>query len=171
MAANDMLARAYLDEVRSQWRQCHHKLRHCTDQLTDEQLWHRASDGLNSIANLLLHLTGNIRQRMLSVVGGQADSRDRDTEFAARGSASNAQITAALDDVMRQTDELLARLTPDQLLETRRYRMLRGEVERTVLAVVLQTLVHLGGHTQEVIALTRRLLGDDYRFLEALPGR
>ncbi len=172
MPADDhLLACAYLDEARSQWRQCHHKLRHCVDQLSDEQLWYRGGDDFNSIANLLLHLSGNIRQRMLSIIGGQDDVRERAAEFAARGPLPKAQIVDELDDVMRQTDELLARLPAKRLLEMKRYRMLRGEVENSVLAVILQTLVHLGGHTQEIIALTRRLLGARYCFLEASPGR
>jgi hypothetical protein len=44
--------------------------------------------------------------------------------------------------------------------------MLRGEVEASVLAVILQTLVHVGGHTQEIVALTRQLLREEYRFME-----
>lgn len=169
--SDDCLARALLDDVRGQWRQCHHKLRHCAEQLSDEQLWHREREELNSIANLLLHLTGNIRQRMLSVIGGQPDARDRAAEFAARGPLPKASILSALDETMRQTDKLLAGLKAEELLQVRRYPMLRGEVEQSVLAVILQTLSHLAGHTQEVIALTRRQLGADYRFLEASAPR
>ncbi len=47
--------------------------------------------------------------------------------------------------------------------------MLRGDVEADVLTLILQTLVHLAGHSQEIVALTRRELGDAYRFLQAPP--
>ena len=44
-------------------------IRHCVDQLTDDQLWWRPSESMNSIANLLLHLCGNLRQWIVSGVG------------------------------------------------------------------------------------------------------
>jgi hypothetical protein len=42
--------------------------------------------------------------------------------------------------------------------------MLAGEVEKTLLAIILNTLVHVGGHTQEIVALTRVQLRERYRF-------
>jgi len=32
----------------------------CLDKLSEEQMWHRGGDHENSIANLLLHLAGNM---------------------------------------------------------------------------------------------------------------
>ena len=60
---------------------------------------------------------------------------------------------------------MLASLPNERLLETRRFHMLRGDVERPVVRVILQTLVHLGGHTQEIVALTRLQLRERYRFM------
>lgn len=168
-SADSAIGRAFLEEARGQLAQCRHKIHHCLAQLSDEQLWHRAGENFNSVANLVLHLTGNIAQRMLSVVGGEPDGRNRDAEFAARGPISQADLAAGFDDVVRRTDALFAALPPERLLETRRYRMLRGEVEGTVMTLILQTLIHVGGHTQEIVALTRLQLRDRYRFMEATP--
>jgi hypothetical protein len=44
--------------------------------------------------------------------------------------------------------------------------MLQGPVERDATLVIVQTLVHLGGHTQEIVTLTRQQLGERYRFLQ-----
>jgi hypothetical protein len=164
------LAAELLDAVRAQWRLCLDRIRHCVGQLSDEQLWHRDGDEYNSIGIRLLHLTGNVRERMLSVVGGEPGDRDRDSEFAERGPLPRNQILAPFEDVMRRTDELLASLPADRLLETRRFRMLRGDVDARVLTVILQTLVHLSGHSQEIVSLTRRELGDAYRFCSRRPN-
>jgi Protein of unknown function (DUF1572) len=161
------IGRQFLEEARTQLGQCHRKIRHCAEQLSDEQLWHRGGEQLNSIANLVLHLSGNIGQRFLSVIGGEADLRDRDAEFAARGSVSQSELLQRLDDVVLRADARLAALPSERLSEMRRYRMLRGDVEQNVMTVILQTLVHVGGHTQEIIALTRLQLGDAYRFMES----
>jgi uncharacterized damage-inducible protein DinB len=165
------LAAELLDSVRAQWQLCLDRIWHCVGQLSDEQLWHRHGDDFNSIGNLLLHLTGNVRERMLSVVGGEPGDRDRDAEFSERGPLPRNQILKPFEEVMRRTDELLASLPADRLLEMRRFRMLRGDVDARVLTVILQTLVHLSGHSQEIVSLTRRELGDAYRFLQSPPKR
>jgi hypothetical protein len=165
------IGRSLVAEARSQLAQSHRKIEHCLGQLSDEQLWHRAGENFNSIANLVLHLAGNISQRMLAVVGGEPDVRDRAAEFAERGPIAKAELWARFDDAVRRSDALLASLAPERLIETRRYRMLRGEVENTVLGVIVQTLVHVGGHTQEIVALTRLQLREVYQFLESSDRR
>ena len=45
-------------------------IRHCVDQLSDEQVWWRPAKRMNSIANLMLHLAGNIRQWIIAGVAG-----------------------------------------------------------------------------------------------------
>ena len=60
----------------------------------------------------------------------------------------------------------MAELPPERLLETRRYGMLRGEVEGNFVTIILHTLVHLGGHMQEIVTITRLQLRESYRFME-----
>src|SRR5687768_12062329 len=60
------------------------QIRHCIGQLSDEQLWWRPHPSMNSIANVLLHLAGNIRQWIISCVGSVPFDRDRPAEFADR---------------------------------------------------------------------------------------
>ena len=38
------------------------KIKHCLNQLNDEEIWRRPRPEMNSIANLMLHLAGNVRQ-------------------------------------------------------------------------------------------------------------
>jgi uncharacterized damage-inducible protein DinB len=164
------VTRVFLAEARRELADCRRKIQHCVDQLSDEQLWWRPNESSNSIANLLLHLAGNIGQRIGSVVGGAPDHRDRDREFSERGPMAKAEVVARLDDAMQRADATLAALPAERLLEMRRYPMLRGEVEGSVLGLIVQNLVHVGGHTQEIITLTRRQLGDRYRFMQTTPA-
>jgi hypothetical protein len=76
---------AFLAEGRRKLAACHQRIRHCVQQLTDAQVWWRPSEGHNSIANLLLHLCGNVRQWVVAGVSGMPDSRNRPQEFAERG--------------------------------------------------------------------------------------
>lgn len=169
-AASSPLDTEFIKAARSELAECHQKLRHCAMQLTDEQLWSRSDDSLNSIANLLLHLCGNLNERLVCVIHGQPAQRDRDAEFAARSTIAGSMLLEQLALTIARADEALEQLTPARLVETCRFRMLRGEVERPVVQVIVQTLVHLGGHTQEIVTLTRQLLGDRYRFLQSPPA-
>ena len=53
----------------------------CLARLTEEQIQHRSAAHENSIATLLVHLEGNIRQWILHGIAGQPDVRQRDAEF------------------------------------------------------------------------------------------
>jgi uncharacterized damage-inducible protein DinB len=162
----DEIGAAVLAEAHVQLENCRRKILHCVDQLNDDQLWWRAGENFNSIANLMLHLEGNVRQRILSLIGGQPDVRNRDQEFAERGPIPKEELAARLDDTLEQAAALVAGLPPDQLLETRRYTMLKGEVEGTFVAIILHTIVHVGAHTQEIVAVTRLQLREGYRFMQ-----
>jgi len=42
------------------------KIERCLEKLTDEQIWWRANEESNSIENLTLHLSGNVRQWIIA---------------------------------------------------------------------------------------------------------
>ena len=45
--------------------------------LSDDEVWWRPNEHSNSVGNMLLHLCGNIRQWIISGVGGMPDTRTR----------------------------------------------------------------------------------------------
>ena len=59
----------------------------CVAKLTPEQIWARGAENDNAVGNLMLHLSGNVRQWIICGVGGAEDRRDRDSEFAEIGRA------------------------------------------------------------------------------------
>ena len=136
------------------------KIEHCVDQLDDDGLWWRPTPRQNSVANLMLHLAGNVRQWIVSGIGGAADVRDRPREFAERSGRPKAEVLETLRGAVRDADAVLARLTADQLAQPRR---IQG-FETNVLAAVFDTVAHFRGHTQEIIHITRAAVGDRYRF-------
>ncbi|MGD0465025.1 MAG: DUF1572 family protein [Tepidisphaeraceae bacterium] len=136
------------------------KITHCVDQLTGDQLWWRPKPDMNSIANLMLHLSGNLRQWIVAGVGGESDIRNRPMEFADRSNRPKGEILGILADVVSEADKTLSRLTPDQLLSRRR---IQG-YDTTVLAAVTDTICHFRGHVQEIIHMTRIQLSEKYRF-------
>jgi hypothetical protein len=125
---------------------------------------------MNSIGNLLLHLSGNIAQRIQSTVDGAADTRDRPQEFAQRAPIAKADLIGRLDRVVQEADAVLAKLGADALTERRSYRGLDRVFEGTVLSTIMHSLLHLAGHAQEIVYVTRLQLGDDYVFQATAAG-
>ncbi len=158
------LALKYLADVRSELATDLMRIRHCLGQLNESQVWWRPSASMNSIGNLLLHLCGNLRWKFRAVIGGLPDDRDRPREFSERGPIPKEELLRRLEEEVAAADAALAGLTPSQLLEIRNYRMLSGEKRDTVQLVVLQTVLHLSGHAQEIIYITRLQLGEAYQF-------
>jgi hypothetical protein len=137
------------------------KIEHCVGQLSEEDVWWRPGDSLNSVANLLLHLSGNVRQWIVAGVGGAPDVRKRPEEFAARGSIAKAKL---LDDLRRTVEDAKAAIRASDAATIQRPRHVQhGDV--TGLDAVFNSVSHFVGHVQEVVHMTRVRRGEAYRFL------
>jgi hypothetical protein len=138
----------------------HNRIEHCLGQLTDEQVWQRTRPGLNSIGNLLLHLCGNVRQWIVAGIGGAPDNRNRPAEFAERGTIPKEELMHRLDAVVAEARRILMGVNSRQLADLRR---IQG-FDVTGAAAIFDSVPHFRGHTQEIVHMTRMLLGDAYRF-------
>lgn len=136
------------------------KIKHCLIQLSDDQLWWRQSDSMNSIANLLLHLSGNVRQWIVSGVGGAPDVRERQSEFDERRPIPKAELVQQLEDVVAEAQTVLSKVTAEEQL---RVRCIQG-FDCTGLQAIFDSVAHFRGHTQEIVHMTRCQLGDSYKF-------
>src|SRR5438045_194443 len=96
------------------------RIKHCLSQLTDEQLWWRPAPAMNSIGNLLLHLCGNLRQWIVSGIGGASDIRNRPTEFAERGPIAKDELLRRLEAVVEEAKGALTSQNASGLLKGRR---------------------------------------------------
>lgn len=137
-----------------------HKITHCLNQLSDENVWHRPRPEMNSIANILLHLCGNLRQWIIHGVGGSPDVRNRPAEFSDRSMKSKADLLRDFSEIISQCREVLAHVDPKSLLEVRHIQ--GGDVQ--LLPAIYDTMGHLQGHVQEIIHMTRVIVGPKYRF-------
>jgi uncharacterized damage-inducible protein DinB len=120
------------------------KIRLAVEALPEDALWWRANDQSNSVGNLLLHLTGNVRQWLVSGVGGAPDIRHRAAEFAAADGGSRAELLAALNAVFDELDAVFRRLTPETLLERRTIQARDVSVLDAIFICVEHFALHLG---------------------------
>jgi uncharacterized damage-inducible protein DinB len=143
------------------------KIKRCLDALPADAVWRRPDEGSNSVGNLLLHLSGNVRQWIVTNVGGGTDRRDRSGEFAAREGADAHALFAALRATLDEADAVLASLTSDRLLER---RTIQGR-DVTVLEAVYHVTEHFALHTGQIILLTKAYAPGRIQFYEDAGGR
>ena len=133
---------------------------HCLGQLTGDQVWWRPSPSMNSIGNLMLHLSGNVRQWITTGVGGAEDIRDRPLEFSEQGPIEADELMRQLPRTIEEAKQAIANASAEDLTGRRR---IQG-FELTGIAAVFHSVSHFRGHVQEIVHLTRAQLGDAYQF-------
>jgi len=131
------------------------KINLALEALDDEQVWRRANESSNSIGNLLLHLSGNVRQWIVSGVGGAEDARDRASEFAARGSVGKGELIELLKATLDEAVEVLSRVENECAAsgsDAPLQRMCKPQAyDVTVLDAVFHVVEHFSYHTGQII--------------------
>jgi len=161
------LARTFLARSRHYLvREYPTKIQRCLDVLPAAMLWRRDDATENSVGNLLLHLSGNVRQWIVSGVGGAPDARQRSKEFEASEGGAAADLMAALLVTLRDADAVLASLDESSLGEQRR---IQGR-DVNVLDAVYHVVEHFSMHTGQIILLTKRFAPVRVQFYEDAGG-
>lgn len=151
------VSRAFLDQSRRLLTDSYlPRIERCVEGLSGENLWWRANPQSNSIGNLILHLTGNIRQWIVSGLGGLPDVRARQREFDERGPLPAAELLSGIRMAVAEADRVLADVSPASLLEHRRIQ----SYDVTVLQAIYTAVEHFSMHTGQIILLTKMWKGD-----------
>lgn len=122
------------------------RVKKCLSMLTDEEVWYRPNNSSNSIGNLVLHLCGNVRQYIISGIGGQPDSRQRQQEFNEKGPLPIEKLVGMLDEVMKEVSVVLDQVKPKTLVEERRVQ----GFEENVTSILIHVVEHFSYHTGQI---------------------
>lgn len=155
---NTEIGQAYLSYCRR--RLTHEyllKVKSCLEELNEEDVWWRAHETDNSIGNLLLHLCGNVRQWIISGIGGREDVRDRPAEFAARGSMKKPELLRKFEDTVHEAGETLDRFDAGRLLEVRHIQ----QYDVTCLDAISHVIEHVSQHVGQIVYITKLRKGID----------
>jgi uncharacterized damage-inducible protein DinB len=120
------------------------QIRACLDVLSDEDVWWRPHEGANAIGNLVLHLAGSNRFYLGHAIGGGADVRDRDAEFAARGGQSKADVLRVYEEVGTTVRRVLDTVTPSRLTEITNATGRPSSFARILMHVTHHNALHIG---------------------------
>ncbi|MEP6714239.1 MAG: DUF1572 family protein [Terriglobia bacterium] len=155
------VASLFLNASAAKLRQSVNRIEVCLGKLTDDQIWARGHETENAVGNLILHLAGNVRQWIVSGLGGAADTRVREVEFATRSGIPAAELASLLKQVVDEGAAVIEGMTAERL--THVYDI-QGRTPTGVDAV-LNVVEHFGQHTGQIIYATKYLTGEDLKLM------
>jgi uncharacterized damage-inducible protein DinB len=129
----------------------------CLGKLSDQHVWQRQGAHENAVGNLVLHLSGNMRQWIMHGCGGAADVRVRDQEFSADGNMTAAQLIEHFDSTVREARAVIDSLPPERLIE----RTTPQGRDVSILEAIYQVVGHVQQHVGQIILLTKQMTGKD----------
>ena len=136
------------------------KIEHCVQQLSETQIWWRPESSCNSIGNLILHLSGNLRQWGVTPFTMAKDRRDRDAEFATQPQPKIRELLNTLRQTVADAKNEWDHLNCNQL---NRQVTIQG-FDVTLMHAIMHTSHHFVGHTHQIVMLTRMQLRSNYQF-------
>ena len=80
-------------------------------EISEDEVWQKPNPSLNSIANLMLHLCGNISQYVISSLGETEDKRNRDDEFSVTGGLTKDELFTKLESVVDDAKRVIFNVT------------------------------------------------------------
>jgi len=136
------------------------RIEKCLAQLNEEQVWRRPNGSSNSVGNQVLHLCGNIRQWVITGLGGRPDVRRRDEEFAATGGVGKAELLARLTATIEEAIAVVENLTEADVLTERPVQAYTHDG----MFILIHVTEHLSYHAGQIIFWTKALLDVDLDF-------
>jgi hypothetical protein len=129
------------------------QIRASVEKLTDEQLWWRPNEKSNSVANLIIHVSGSLDHYLNFSIGGFPYKRDRDREFATRETMTRAQLLERFDGMVARAEKTFEAITPESLgspsADPEKYTFLIEDL--------ISIATHISGHTNQIMWITKML--------------
>ncbi|NJN78946.1 MAG: DUF1572 family protein [Saprospiraceae bacterium] len=134
------------------------------EELSEEDIWRKPNNSLNSIGNLILHLCGNIQQYAVASLGEKPDTRKRDAEFEAEGGFSKIELLNLLTERVEVAKKTISNATVEQLITK---RIVQG-FNFSGIGIIIHVVEHYSYHTGQIAFWTKLLKNRDLGFYEGL---
>lgn len=132
----------------------------CLEQLSEEQVWEKPNESSNSIANLILHLCGNITQYGIASIQNLEDERKRDEEFSTESGYTKEELIKKLEDTISDAKRAFYDAPLKELL---RKRNVQG-FNFSGVGNIIHVTEHLSYHTGQIALWTKILQNKDLGF-------
>ncbi|MBD79588.1 MAG: hypothetical protein CL840_11780 [Crocinitomicaceae bacterium] len=136
------------------------RIKVCFSQLNEKQLWHKPNSQTNSVANLVLHLRGNITQYIHSSIGNEPDNRQRDLEFSTQSGISKVELLEKITECVTKANRIIEQTDKQRLLNREKVQ----GFEMAGMGNLIHVAEHLSYHTGQIALLTKLMTEKDLGF-------
>ena len=133
-------------------------------EISEEELWKKPNASLNSIANLILHLCGNITQYVISSLGETEDIRNRDLEFSTNRGANKLELFKKLEETVDTAKRVIFDASQEQLLKV---RSVQG-FSFSGIGIIIHAVEHYSYHTGQIAFWVKQLKNTDLGFYDGI---
>ena len=136
------------------------RIKICLDKISEDEAWWSPNSSTNSIANLIIHISGNIQQYIISGLGGKPDTRKRDKEFSTKGGMDTLTLLSLIDSTANEAADIIRNLNANTLEESfslQGYRM-------TGLEGIIHVTEHFSYHTGQIALITKMIANQSLGF-------
>src|SRR5690349_7532492 len=133
------MARLFLSYSVEKLRQLEGRIQYCLERLSEDEVWWRGAEECSSVANLVLHLCGDVRQWILASIGGQPDQRHRDAVCASRGDTSISELRGLLKKTVDPAVNAIEHLRSSRHIEATHVQ----GYDKPVLEAIYHVVEHL----------------------------
>jgi len=146
---NDLLVRKFQEIER--------RIKLVLDQLNEEELNWRPNESSNSIANLIIHIEGNIGERVSKGINKKDYDRHRDEEFE-QVIKKKSELTEILERSFFELIETTKNMTEELMSQS---QIVRNK-ERSNLDILMQCATHFSEHLGQVLYIGKMIRNHDY---------
>lgn len=153
---------SYLADSIALFRQYKKLAEKAIEQVTDEQLLIMMDPEMNSIAQTVKHMTGNMRSRWMDFLhsDGEKPDRNRDSEFV-DPPATRESLLALWEEGWRLVFQALEPLTDADL---GRKVFIRGEAH-SVMQAINRQIAHYAYHCGQIVLLAKHFRSQEWKSL------
>ncbi len=156
MESQAMLS-TFLEQVADKVERDRAQITRCTNLLANDEFWYRPNEHCNSVGNLMLHLTGNVRQWIIGGLARQDISRDRPAEFAQRTPLPTERVMPPFETAVATACDVIRRFDATQLGD---HFDIQGYAVSGLYAV-FHVAEHFSFHTGQIVHITKTIRNVD----------
>jgi uncharacterized damage-inducible protein DinB len=140
------------------------RIKKCLNMLTEDQIWWSANSQTNSIANLILHLNGNVRQWLIEGIGNEKYDRHRNEEFSAFRIKSKNELLALLDKLAEEVESVTQNIVDENLTDIKKIQCFAEDG----ISIIIHVIEHFSYHTGQISLLTKLMTNADLGYYAAM---
>ncbi|MEO8414177.1 MAG: DinB family protein [Ginsengibacter sp.] len=125
----------------------------CLEEIDEAETGKAPNYHSNSIANLILHLCGNINQYIISALGNNSDERERDQEFSIKEGYTKNEVAKKLTITTTEANRIISNISNEDL---GKIYVVQG-FNLSGIGIIIHVTEHFSYHTGQIAFWVKQL--------------